>query len=331
VGIDIVQKKQRITRKPAYRNGQLLLEGDFIAEQQFHSDALYRHVRYQHGFGVVHGLEVTRAGDMAIAVSPGFAVDRKGHEIELREPETLELVDVPAGALAWVTIGYRTEWIDRGRDGEHHIDCDALLRVATGVEQHDVRLARVQIDKRGRLGHNPISHSERDQLRTAPEPVAREPEAKLRTGWISMPFRPTDIPQDEKGARPPFRVGATRTSAHRNYPDRDTENLLGAGGTMAIVLPPGVRHIHKLCVAGPDNEKSMTVTLVRGGFDPSPQVMDHKREAVVTIEIGSGAYCKTVEIPEAHRSIRDHHRTLAVDIGSEGYATVSLVAIEVSY
>jgi hypothetical protein len=325
-----VLKKQLITRKPAYHHGQLLLEDDFIAEQQFHAGARYRHARNLHGFGVVHGLEVTRAGDMAIGVSPGFAIDRRGHEIELREPEMLELHGLPAGALVWVTIGYRTERIDRNHDSDNRIDCYALLQVGTGVERDDVRLARAQIDERGRLGHHPINHMERDQLRTgvAPGPVTAEAlDEQLRTDWITMAFHPSTIPRDEADAQPAFRVGATQASSHKMLDDKP--NLRGAAGTMAIMLPPGIRHIRELRVAGAANEGSITVKLVKGGFDP--QAMRHLREDVVTFEIGPGSYCTTVEIPTAHQSVSDRHRTLSVDIRATGFASVSLVALKVSF
>jgi hypothetical protein len=331
-GIDIVQKKQLIVRKPAYHHGQLLLEDDFIAEQQFHSDARYRHARFMHGFGVVHGLEVARAGELAVSVSPGFAVDRRGHEIELREPETLELHGLPAGALAWVTIGYRTEPFDKGRDGDNRIDCYTYLQIATGVERDDVRLARVQLDERGRLGHHPINHLERDQLRAAIAPgsvTAESLDAQLRTDWITMAFHPSSIPREETDAQPPFRVGATQAEAHRRL--NDEPNLRGAAGTMAIALPPGIRQIRRLRVAGAANERSMTVQLVKGGFDPSPLAMKHLRDEVATLQIGPGPYCETIEVPEAHRSMADRHRTLSVDIRAQGFASVSLVAVEVSY
>lgn len=327
-----MHKKQLMTRKPAYRHGQLLLEDDFIEEQQYHSHARYLHARYLHGFGAVHGLEVSRAGDLAITISPGFAVDRKGREIELREPETLELQGVPAGALAWVTIGYRTEHQDKDGDGDHRIDCYAYLRVATGVEQFDVRLASVQLDERGRLAHEGVGHLERDQLRTiiAPGSVTAEAlDAQLRRDWITMAFHPSAIPQDEKDARPPFRVGATQAVAHEEYGGQKNER--GAAGTMAIMLPPGVRHIHRFRIAGSENQKKLTVSLVKGGFDPNPESMKHLRDEVVSLQIGAGAYCKTVEIPEAHRSMKDRHRTLAVDVRAEGFVKVSLVAIEVSF
>ena len=327
-----MQKKQLITRKPAYHHGQLLLEDDFIAEQQFHSEARYRHARSLHGFGVAHGLEVARAGELAITVSPGFAVDRRGHEIELREAEELELHGLPAGALAWVTIGYRSERAERGREADNRIDCYADLRIATGFEPNDVRLARIQLDERGRLEHHAINHQERDHLRTviAPGSITAEAlDAQLRTGWITMAFHPSGIPRDEEDAQPPFRVGATQAVAHREFDGQP--NQRGAGGTMTIMLPPGVQHIRRFCVAGADNERGMTVKLLKGGFDPRPRVMRHLRDEVATIEIGAGAYCETVEIHETHRTVGDRYRTLSVDIRAQGFASVSLVAIEVSY
>jgi hypothetical protein len=326
-----VQKKQLIARKPAYHHGQLLLEDDFIAEQQFHSEARYRHAHQLHGFGVAHGLEVARAGELALTVSPGFAVDRRGHEIELRSAEELELHGLPVGALAWVTIGYRTERAERGQDGDNRIDCYADLRVAINVEPNDVRLARLQLDERGRLGHDAIDHRERDLLRSLIAPGSVTPEtldAQLRSGWITMAFHPSSLPRDEDDAQPPFRVGPTQAMAHRDYDGHP--NQRGAAGTMTIPLPPGVRRIRRLCIAGQDNDRGMTVTLWKGGFDPQPQVMKHLRDEVVGFEIGPGPYCQTVEIHEAHHPV-NRYRTLSLDIRSRGYASVSLVAIEVSY
>lgn len=327
-----MQKKQLITRKPAYHHGQLLLEDDFIAEQQFHSEARYRHARYLHGFGVAHGLDVARAGELAVTISPGFAVDRRGHEIELREAETLELHGLPAGALAWVTIGFRTERGERSHDSDNRIDCYADLRVATGVEPNDVRLARVQLDERGRLDHHAINHQERDHLRTVIAPGSVTPEAldaQLRSGWITMAFHPSSMPQDEDDAQPPFRIGATQAVAHKEYDGKP--NTHGAAGTMTIVLPPGIRHIHRLCVAGQDNERGITVRLIKGGFDPRPQVMKHLRDEVAILQINPGAYCETVEIHQGHQTMGDRHRTLSVDIRAQGFASISLVAMEVSY
>ncbi|MGJ7506601.1 hypothetical protein [Variovorax sp. GT1P44] len=327
-----MQKKQLITRKPAYWHGQLLLEEDFIDEQQYHSEARYRHSRHLHGFGVASGLEVTHAGDLAVTVSPGFAIDRRGREIELREAETLELHGLPPGALAWVTIGFRTERAAKDGNNDNRIDCYAHLRIATGVDPSDVRLCGVQLDERGRLGLKAVNHQERDTLRShvAPGSVGAEAlDAQLRRDWITVAFHPSAMPQDEDDARPPFRVGATQAIAHKEYDGKP--NARGAAGSMAIVLPPGVRHIHRFRVAGSANEKKLTATLIKGGFDAKS--MQHLRDEVLTLEHagGSGGYFETGEIPEAHRSLRDRRRTLSVDIRAHGYVKISMIALEVSY
>jgi hypothetical protein len=121
------------------------------------------------------------------------------------------------------------------------------------------------------------------------------------------------------GCKPPFRVGATQAVAHREYDGHP--NHRGAAGTMTIPLPPGVRHVRRLCVAGPDNERDVTVRLWKGGFNP--QARTHLRDEVVTVVIdGPGPYCETVEIHETHHPV-DRYRTLSLDIRSSGFASVS--------
>jgi hypothetical protein len=307
----------------------LLLENDFTDEQEFHSGARHRHARSMHGFGVVHGLEVSHAGDLAITVSAGYAVDREGREIELREPETLEMHGLGPGAVAWVTLGYRD---GQEQEGHNRVDCYAFLRIATGVEPMDVRLARVRLDDRGRLEHHGIDPAERDRLRTAIAPGSITPEAldtQLRSDWVTMAFHPSNLPRDESDWRPPFRVGATRAMAHREYPD-DKPNNLGAAGTMTILLPPGIRHVNRMMIAGEENERKLTAKLIKGGFDPL--AMRRAREEILAIEIArSGSYCQEAEVPETHRGMHDRHRTLSVDIRSEGFVSISLIALHVSY
>jgi hypothetical protein len=326
-----VQKSQLIERKPSYRHGQLLLEGDFIDEQRFHAHARYRHARHLHGFGVVSGLEVTRAGDLAITVSAGFAVDRRGHEVELREPETLEVHGLGVGAVAWVTIGYRTERSEKAHEDANRLDCLAFLRVATGVEPNDVRLARVRLDGSGRIEHHGIDPTERDRMRTTLLPGSVGPEAldsQLRSDWVTMAFHPIGLAHDEPGFRPPYRVGASRAMALKEYNNKT--NADGAAGTMAIVLPPGIRHIHRLMVAGEENERKLIAKLIKGGFDRG--AMKHRRDEIVTMEIaGPGPFCEEIEVPEHHQGMHDRHRTLSIDIRSEGFSSISLVALHVSY
>ena len=325
-----MQKRQLIARKPAYRHGQLLLEDDFIDEQQFHVHARYAHSRWLHGFGVVQGLELSRGGDRSVTVSAGYAVDRKGREIELREPETLELAGLPAGAMAWVTLGYRTEHVAKEGDPDRRIDCYAQLRVATGVETFDIRLGSVQLDERGRIAPDSVGHQERDMLRTPITAGAIGPEAlapQLRRDWVTLAFHPSPMAQDEDDSRPPFRIGATQAVAHKEWNGK--QNTRGAGGTMTVALPPGVRHIHRFRVAGSTNEAGMTATLIKGGFDRDAK--KHLRDVLIALEVPRGSYFETGHIPDNHRSLQDRYRTLAIDVRAEGYAAISLVAVEVSY
>jgi hypothetical protein len=324
-----MQRRQLMYRKPAYRDGQLLLADDFVTEQQFHAHARYHHSRHLHGFGVVHGLEVSRAGEMAVSVSPGVAVDRGGHEIELRQTEMLELNHLPAGSKAWVTIGFQSERTEIGGEPSNRIDCYALLRAATGVPEKDVRLAAVELNEKGHLAHDP-QRSERDVLVTRLAPGSVLPESlapQLLRGWMVMPFHPRDIPEDDEQWRPPFRAGATQAEAHRKY--EGVVNSKGAGGTMGIVLPVGIRHLHRFRIAGASNDDSMTVLLLKGGFDLRSK--KHVRDIVLNLTIPTGVYVETAEIPQNYRDQGDHYRTLAVDIRSTGYAAISLIALEVSY
>lgn len=325
-----MHKKQLMGKKPAYSNGQLLLENDFIDEQQFHVHARYEHARNLHGFGVVHGLELSRAGTMAVSVSPGYAVDRRGREIELQSAQTLELNQLAPGTQAWVTIGFRGEPVVASHDAPRRIDCFAVLRVDTGIEEHDVRLGSVQLDAKGQLTADPGTE-ERDVLRTrlAPGSVTSEALAPhLLRGWISMPFHPSDIPADDAHTCPPFRVGATQARTHDEFGGKP--NTQGGGGTMPIALPIGIRSIHRLRIAGAVNEATMRVVLVRGSFDT--RKMQHTREELVSLSVPSGPYTQTAQIPEEHRHIgQQPHRTLAIDIRATGRAAVSFVALDVSY
>lgn len=325
-----MHKKQLLTRKPAYEHGQLLLADDFIAEQQYHAHARYRHSLNLHGSGVVQGLDVTRAGDNSLSVSPGFAIDGKGREIELRQGEVLELQGLQAGGLVSVTLGYRTERNDKDREHANTIDCYAVLRVSSGIDEGDLLLASVQLDDRARLGPNAISTAGRHRFHTSVAPgsvTAAALDDHLRKGWLRMPFRPIIIPQDQAGAPPPFRVGPTETVAHKEIDKQP--NTRGAGGTMAILLPPQATRIHRLRVAGSANEKKLTVELFKGGWDPQ-----HRKHVAVSLlkhEIGEGAYDETLRIPDEHADVHLECSTLSLELRSEGYARVSLIAVEVSY
>lgn len=326
-----MHRKQLIERRPAYRRGQLLLENDFIDEQQFHTHARYRHNRHLHGFGVVHGLEVTRASDFAISVSPGFAVDAHGHEIELRDGVTLEISGLPLGAVARVVLGYTTESPATADEPNSRIESYAYLRIVTGAEPNDVRLATLELDERGKISEIGVAPDQRDLLLTRIAPGSVKAEAldpSLRCDWITMAFHPSDMPTDERDWRPPFRVGATQAITHREIDGKPNTN--GGGGSMAIVLPPGVRQILRFRVAGEVNEQKLTAVLVKGGFHEGDG--KHLRDEILKLEAQKGSYLVTGDVPEAHRLVDPKRlRTLSVDIRAHGYARISLIALEVSY
>ncbi|MCK7494835.1 MAG: ATP-binding protein [Comamonadaceae bacterium] len=186
-----MSKKQLIEHKPAYRDGQLLLAEDFIAEQRLHIRRLDRHNLNLHGWGVVRGLDVARTGDAAVQVGPGYAIDGRGREIELREPATLDWQGAQPRAVLTVTVGLRTEGHDDAQ--QRAIACVAVLRVGAGIEEHDVPLATLRLDDRGRLAPDGLDSGGRRSLQAA------------HVGWLRTPFRPIRIPEDQKDAPPPFR------------------------------------------------------------------------------------------------------------------------------
>jgi hypothetical protein len=188
----------------------------------------------------------------------------------------------------------------------------------------------VQLDDRARVAANAISLAGRQHLRTPIAPgsvTAAALDEHLRKGWLRMPFRPTTIPQDQSDAQPPFRVGPTETVAHKEIDGRP--NTRGAGGTMAILLPPQTMRIHRLRVAGAANEKKLVLELFKGGWDPHQK--KHVAVPLLKQEIGGAPYDETFEIPHEHGDVHLECSTLSLELRSEGYARVSLIAIEVSY
>jgi hypothetical protein len=310
-----MQKKQLIYRKPSYADGQLLMADDFIREQKYHAQARERHSLHLHGWGVVRGLEVTRAGDHEVGVSAGLAIDGRGREILLERAEVLDVQGAPVSSQLSVTIGHRAEWPDKGGERDRSIDCYAALRVSGGIEEHDVQLATVRIDDRGRIAV--------DGIDTAGRRLQRTP----RVGWLRMPFRPIMIPPDQKDAQPPFRVGPTEAAAHKEYDGKP--NARGAAGTMAILLPPQAIRIHRLRVAGAATEQKIQIELFKGGWDASHK--KHEALKLIEREIGGAPYDETFVVPQEHSRVDGETSTLSLELRSTGYARVSLIAVELSY
>src|SRR5690242_8055690 len=313
-----MRKKQLIGKKPAYFQGQLLLKDDFIDEQKYHINERARHSLNLHGWGVVRGLDVTATGDTSITISSGFAVDGKGHEIAINEPEVLELSAFAPSSLLQITVSFETEQPSKDRP---RIDCYGVVAASTGIEEAAVVLATVQLDDRGKVRPEAVSTATRrtiQSLLSLGSVKAEMLDPSLRKGWLRVPFRPTIIPQDtERKVEPPppaFRVGATEARAHRELDGQP--NTRGAGGTMAIPLPPGVTHIHRLRVAGQENEKKIRIELFRGGWDSVNKKhiggRDDPANKLLEKEISGGPYDETYAIKGGE--LDPATSTLSIDI-----------------
>ncbi|NEP27034.1 hypothetical protein, partial [Moorena sp. SIO3I6] len=85
-------------QRPNYFTSQFLLEKDFNDEQTYHRDMRLRHNSLLHEWGVVEGLEVTRAEPKKIAVSEGMAIDKYGREIiilpDCTVPDTINTINL---------------------------------------------------------------------------------------------------------------------------------------------------------------------------------------------------------------------------------------------
>jgi hypothetical protein len=308
-----MKKKQLIGTKPRYFRGQLLLEDDFIAEQTYHAKARYRHSLNLHGYGIVRGLDVTPAGESSVNISPGFAIDGNGHEIEIREVQLLDLSAAPVSILLSITLIYEDEQSSPDNDEQRYRQCYGVLAASPNVADGEILLATVQLNERGKVVPELVNTSNRREL----------PGISGR-GWVRTPFRPTILLPDKNKKNapppPPFLVGATRAEAQDD----------GAGGTMAITLAPNVIRIHKLRIAGEENRKGIAVTLWIGGWDHAK--MKHVKRAALMKEIGSESpFDNTYDIAVADGEIDPSNSTLSLEIRSAGLCFISLVSVEVSY
>jgi hypothetical protein len=82
--------------RPRYFSGQVLGVEDFGLEQDYFRRRLRRLNRELHGSGVVRGLEVSVQSDSSgaedqVVVTPGFALNQNGEEIEVCDSQTLGL------------------------------------------------------------------------------------------------------------------------------------------------------------------------------------------------------------------------------------------------
>lgn len=78
-----------------YFHGRLLDAADFQLEQSYHLNRSRRHNLRMHGSGVVRGLTVSlqkKGRQPIIMVSPGYAIDPLGNEVDLGQRAVLAIV-----------------------------------------------------------------------------------------------------------------------------------------------------------------------------------------------------------------------------------------------
>jgi hypothetical protein len=326
-----------IEQRPSYYHGQLLLKDDFLAEQNYHIDARRRHCRTMHGWGVVHGLTVTRGGPRSVVVNPGFALDEAGCELVLQEAQTIELTNVVPNQRLTVHLVYEE---DRPPDGDGKAPRNRLSSYAvvivteSAINVSGVTLATVQLDSQARIKEEGIDYSQTRYARSVtPESItANELHASLRKGWLRMPFRPDAMiegPEEEDGGGkerlPEFRIGATQALSPGHREDAGADK--GAAGTMAIPIPPGVNQVLRLRVAGGDNAGGISLRLIVGGWDKSQNKFF--RKTIVDEKITAAPFLETFEIQETR--LDPEYHTLAVWVRGFKRTSVSLVAVEFAF
>jgi hypothetical protein len=98
--------------RPRYFPGKLVTAADFELEQQYHIEKRWLLNRMLQGAGVVSGLGLATDDQGTVTVAPGFALDPRGREIMVCEPQVLA---IPAcGEPVSICLLYREVETDRG-------------------------------------------------------------------------------------------------------------------------------------------------------------------------------------------------------------------------
>jgi hypothetical protein len=322
-----------IEQRPHYYRGQLLLEDDFLAEQNYHANARCRHNLNLHGWGVVGGLKVTRKTANSITINPGFALDESGREVFLDESLELDLAEFGPNETLEVSLKYEEAGDSNGGEApqQKRRDVCALVAISRGAgDGMGVILATLQLDGQGRLGKNGIDYEKTRYVRIlAPGSVkSSDLHDSLKTGWLRFPFRPVALvnkPEGEEEIPPAFRIGATEALSPRPK-EGQPEN--GAAGSMAIPLPPGVTLVTRLRIAGARNEGRIKFMLLLGGWDP--QQKKHDRKTLLDTEITTpGPFLEEFDIDDT--LLNPEYQTMALWLRGTQRTAISLIAVEFTY
>jgi hypothetical protein len=319
----------RVGQRPHYYDGQLLLARDFIAEQSYHIRARQNHNRLlYHDWGVVRGLAVTVAQERSVRVAAGAAIDEDGNDIRLDESAIIELEGYRPHDRVHVCLIY--EEVPAGAQEANRVDCFAILTASH--EAKGLVLATVTLDDQAKVREEAIDYVQTKYARLAVSSItAAQLHDDLKWGWYRSAFLPIAMVEGpEAGTEadlPAFRVGATEALSpdHRDAGDKDR----GAAGTMAIPIPPSVRHVRRFRIAGMENKGEISLLLMRGGFDPDGR--KHVRDILLDEKIvRKEPYFETYTIRERDTALNPHH-TLVLWLKGTRRTAVSLIAVEFGY
>jgi hypothetical protein len=330
----VMKKKQQIEtlveklKRPNYFHGQLLLEEDFLAEQSYHISARRRHNLKMHGSGIVSGLEVVRRSDNSVTIKPGYAIDKSGQEIFLDSEEAFELKEFEANDLINISLVYQDGGTEQGSK-ENRIKSFAVLTAAKNIDDEtEILLANVKLDEKGKVGDDSIDYSHTKYAGAIIRPgsiTAVELSTELKTGWITMQFRPSELenkPEGEQEIPPAFRVGPTETITPRK------EGVdMGAAGTMAIPVPPATKKIKRFRIYGARNEGEIMIRLAMGGWDVKNNV--HLAKPLLEKKVTGEPFKNEFKLDDV--DIDPEYQTISVRIRCKAKAHISFVAVEFAY
>ncbi len=96
--------------QPAFFSGQRLTPADLTAGQNYHREMRWLHNRSLHAWGIALGLGVSStAGAKEVRVEPGLALDYRGRELVLTEPQMLSVPPVADPARYYLTLSYQDD------------------------------------------------------------------------------------------------------------------------------------------------------------------------------------------------------------------------------
>lgn len=103
-----------VLQRPAFFTGQQLRAADLDAVAAYHRELSWLHNRSLHNWGIATGYAVTgAAGDGAVRVSAGFALDCQGRELILTEPQVIAVPAVAGNAEGLPAAYFLTvSWLD---------------------------------------------------------------------------------------------------------------------------------------------------------------------------------------------------------------------------